>query len=101
MHPSPHAPPPRHTRVAAQHLKAILDALQSNLSPPRDGTDRINYDDFCVVREKVKEVTPLADEFFTATAFLKVCVLGCVCACVLWCVSVCLCLSVCLCVCAV
>jgi hypothetical protein len=55
-----------------QHLKAIIDALQSHVSPPKDGTDRINYDDFCTVRDIVTEITPLAAPYFTATAFLKV-----------------------------
>ena len=56
-----------------QHLKAIATAFQSHLSPPRDGTDRINYDDFTVLAAAVKDtITPLAAPFFTATNFLKV-----------------------------
>jgi hypothetical protein len=48
-------------------------AFQAHLSPPRDGTDRINYDDFCILAQHVKDaITPLAAPFFTATNFLKV-----------------------------
>jgi hypothetical protein len=58
----------------SQHLKAIANALQSHLSPPRDGSDRMNYDDFCIVHTFVKDtVTPFASQFFTATNFMKVC----------------------------
>jgi hypothetical protein len=68
-----HRAPPPPPRRAAQHLKAIATAFQSHLSPPRDGTDRINYDDFSIVAQEIKDsVTPLAAVFFTATNFLKV-----------------------------
>ena len=57
-----------------QQLKAIAVTFQSHLSPPRDGTDRINYDDFCVMAGVVKDTisASAAAQFFTATNFLKV-----------------------------
>ena len=57
----------------AQDLKAILDALQSHCSPPKESADRINYDDFCVVRDMVKDISSIALPYFTASVFLKVC----------------------------
>lgn len=54
-----------------EHLKSIIEALQSHLSAPRDGTDRMNYDDFCVVRDVIAKLTPLAAPYFTASCFLK------------------------------
>ena len=57
----------------AQDLKALLDALQSHCSPPKESADRINYDDFCVVRDMVKDISSIALPYFTASVFLKVC----------------------------
>lgn len=59
-----------------QNLKAILDALQSHCSPPKESADRINYDDFCVVRDMVKDISSIALPYFTASVFLKVCEIG-------------------------
>ena len=48
-------------------LKNLLILLKNSISPPNDGTERINYDDF----NKVKNKVPLFSDYFTACNFLK------------------------------
>jgi len=50
-----------------KNLKDLWMLLKENISPPLDGTERINYKDF----KKVAETNPFFSDYFKASTFLK------------------------------
>ena len=50
-----------------KNLKDLWMLLKENISPPNDGTERINYKDF----KKVAETNPFFSDYFKASTFLK------------------------------
>ena len=50
-----------------KNLKDLWMLLKENVSPPLDGTERINYKDF----KKVAETNPFFSDYFKASTFLK------------------------------